>query len=142
MSTCRVREEYEFENCTQRRLGLLFAGAGAAAGFAFGSSFAATFFVAVFPLLPALGIRVPTAAVSSASATLGTFSRLRFLSSSAEGWKRGRVLGRCATYELVQYLLLAILACVRGMHPLLVLPLGVIIIIALFFRLSTWECPL
>ena len=69
MQSTRVHEEYmyEFENCTQRRLDLWFA----AAGFAFGSSFAATFFVAVFPLLPALSICVTTAAVSSASATLG-----------------------------------------------------------------------
>ena len=94
-STRAVRAEYT--NCTQcLRFGLdLIAATG---GFAFGSSFAPAFFVAFFPLLPALSICGTTAAVSSASATLGTFSRLRL--APPAGWERGRVLGKCATYEL------------------------------------------
>ena len=102
---------YEFENCTQRRLDLWFA----AAGFAFGSSFAPAFFVAFFPLLPALSICVTTAAVSSASATLGvTFS---YACACLVLQRDGREGGCWGGVLPMNYLLRAILAWVRGGTP-------------------------
>ena len=107
-STRAVRAEYT--NCTQcLRFGLEFA-----AGFAFCGSFAPALFVFLFPPLTPAEEGVTTSAVASASAApLGTLPRLRF---SPAGWERGRVLGKCATYEL-STTVRAILACVRGEPP-------------------------